>query len=87
MPIIGLIFAGILWMTSLYQLEILWIWLSIGKTTFEFPFFMATINIWMARDIFYGVNALSLVLAIYSGAIFNGKRMELRMKNVVCSSN
>jgi hypothetical protein len=73
-PIAGLTLAGILWMTSLYQLEILWIWLSNGKTTFEFPFFILTISIWMARDIWYAVNAISLILAIISGAIFNARR-------------
>jgi hypothetical protein len=82
LPIIGLMFAGILWMTSLYQLEICLIWVSQGKFTFEFPLFIFTTSVWMARDVWYVVNALSLIVAVYSGAIFNGKRMEMRMKNV-----
>jgi hypothetical protein len=82
MPIIGLLLAVGLWLASLYQLEILWIWLNNGKYEFEFPFYLMTISIYMARDFWYLVNGISLALGIYSGAVFNVKRMELRMKNV-----
>lgn len=87
LPIIGLMFAGILWIVSLYQLEICLIWVSQGKFTFEFPLFILTTSVWMARDIWYAVNAISLVLAVYSGATFSVKRMELKMKNVTSCSN
>ena len=35
--IVGMILAGILWMASLYQLEIIYIWLAEGRLVFEFP--------------------------------------------------
>jgi hypothetical protein len=82
LPIIGLILSGALWITSLYQLEIVYIWLAIGKDTFEMPFYLWTMSLPVARDFWYLVNGISLALGIYSGAVFNVKRMELRMKNV-----
>lgn len=80
-PIFTMILAGILWMTSLYQIEIVFIWQGIGKEVFEMPFYLWTMSLPMARDFWYFINALSLALAVYSGATFNGKRVERMMKN------
>lgn len=83
MPIIGLMLSVGLWLASLYQLEIIDIHLIHDEFLFQMPFFLGgDINIWLARDLFYLANAISLVLSSYSGAVFNVKRMELRMKNV-----
>ena len=60
--VIGL--SLLLWMVSLYQLEIIWIWLRMGKETFEFPFFLLTTNLWVARDFWYTVNGMSLIIPI-----------------------
>ena len=84
-PIIGLMLGAALWITSLYQLEICIIWVSQGKFTFEFPLFLFTTSVWMARDIWYLVNGISLVLASYSGAVFNGKRMMLKHEKLLRS--
>jgi len=77
--ILGLVFAGVLWMTSLYQLEIIYIWLAIGKQEFEMPYFLWTCSLPMARDIFYTVNALAFVVCIISAMTFGIKRTIRRL--------
>ena len=74
---VGMILAGILWMASLYQLEIIYIWMAEGRIVFEFPFYIWTCSLPMARDIWYGVNALAFTLAVAS-ALTLGSRRERR---------
>lgn len=49
--IVGAMLSGLLIMASLYQLEIVLLWIQKGRESFEFPFFMWTTSVWMARDI------------------------------------
>jgi len=79
--IAGMILAGILWMTSLYQLEVIYIWLAEGRTIFEFPFYIWTCGLPMARDIWYGVNALAFTIAV---AISTHTRFEKREEEAQC---
>jgi len=73
LPFMGLIFSGALVLASLYQLEIIFIWVAQGRLVFEFPFYSFTTSVWFARDIFYGLLVLGWVLAgvstFYIGAI------------------
>jgi len=64
---IGAIFSGLLIMASLYQLEIVLIWIQKGRQIFEFPFFIWTTSVWMARDIWYGVLVVGWVIGLWSG--------------------
>ena len=59
-------FSGILILAALYQLEIILIWVSQGRTVFEFPFFLWTVNIWVARDLWYGALFVAWLLGAYS---------------------
>ena len=82
-PIIGLMLGAALWITSLYQLEIVDRNILVDLFTFDMPFYiLSPMNIWVARDIWYLVNGISLALASYSGAIFNGKRTMLRYEKL-----
>ncbi len=82
MPIIGFMLSAALWITSLYQIEIVERNLMVDLFTFDMPFYIfSPMNIWVARDIWFLVNGISLVMGVCSGAVFNVKRMELRMKN------
>ena len=65
--IIGIILSGILILASLYQLEIIFIWGIQKRLTFEFPFFLWTTNLWIARDIWYTIMIIGWILAAYSG--------------------
>lgn len=65
--IIGIILSGILILASLYQLEIIFIWGIQKRLTFEFPFFLWTTNLWVARDIWYTIMIIGWILAAYSG--------------------
>ena len=65
--IIGLIFSALLIITSLYQLEIILIRVTQNRTTFEFPFFLWTTNLWIARDIWYLILIIGWLLGTYSG--------------------
>ena len=54
-----------IWVGSMWQLEIITIWVSHGITHFEFPFFLEKlvgfqdgIPVYMGRDIMYGFNFL-----------------------------
>ena len=81
LPIFGLAFACVLWMTSMYQLEIVFIGATSGWGHFDMPFYLfGPLSFAVARDIFYLVNAISLVTATWCGAVFNVKRMELRLR-------
>ena len=51
-----------LWIVSLWQLELVVVWLRHGKETFEYPFLLWQTNLWVARDIWYVVNGLSLFI-------------------------
>ena len=53
-----------LWVVSLWQIELVMIWLRAGKNTFEFPFLLFQTNIWIARDIWYTVNAISFLIPV-----------------------
>ncbi|MBN2334525.1 hypothetical protein JXL21_03125 [Candidatus Bathyarchaeota archaeon] len=64
--ILVLMLSGILILASLYQLEIILIWVSHGRTIFEFPFFLWTMNVWMARDVWYGALFVGWLLGAYS---------------------
>ena len=79
--ITGMILAGILWMASLYQLEIIYIWLGTGKTEFEFPFYILTCSLSMAWDIWYGVNALAFALVAASALTLGSKRERRRHRD------
>lgn len=70
----------LLWMVSLYQLEILWIWMRQGKEVFEFPFFLWTTNLWIARDFWYMVNGISLLIPIAYLLFEEGKKGNRREK-------
>ena len=62
-----IIFAEILHMAFLYQIEIITIWIANDKFTFEFPYFLGgSVNIWWARDVWYGVDYISRML-VYIG--------------------
>lgn len=65
--IAGLIFSALLILASLYQLEIILIRVTQDRVTFEFPFFLWTTNLWVARDVWYLVMILGWVLGAYSG--------------------
>jgi len=65
--IIGLMFSALLIITSLYQLEIILIRVTQNRVTFEFPFFLWTTNLWIARDIWYLVMIVGWLLGTYSG--------------------
>lgn len=76
--LIGFTVAGVLWMTSLYQLEIVTIWQCEGRTQFEFPFYIWTTNLWVARDVWYAVNGLAILIAMASGITLGSKRARRR---------
>lgn len=62
-----LILAEIIHMAVLYQMEIITIWIAKDKFVFEFPFYLGgSVNIWVARDIWYSVDFISRVL-VYCG--------------------
>jgi formate-dependent nitrite reductase membrane component NrfD len=65
--IIGLMFSALLIITSLYQLEIILIRVTQNRITFEFPFFLWTTNLWIARDIWYLILIIGWLLGTYSG--------------------
>ena len=65
--ILGLMFSALLIITSLYQLEIILIRVTQNRVTFEFPFFLWTTNLWIARDIWYLVMIIGWLLGTYSG--------------------
>ena len=65
--IIVLIFSALIILASLYQLEIILIRVTQDRTTFEFPFFLMTMNIWLARDIWYLFMFFGWALGAYSG--------------------
>jgi hypothetical protein len=65
--IILLIFSALLILAALYQLEIILIRVTQNRTTFEFPFFLMTINLWLARDVWYLVMFFGWILGVYSG--------------------
>jgi len=62
-----LMFSAPLIIASLYQLEIILIRVTQNISTFEFPFFLLTTNLWVARDIWYLVMIIGWVLGAYSG--------------------
>ncbi|MBD3205882.1 hypothetical protein GF319_06015 [Candidatus Bathyarchaeota archaeon] len=66
-PIIGLILSVFLTLAALYQLEIILIWVSRGRHVFEFPFFLWSTSVWIARDIWYGILVVGLAIGIWSG--------------------
>jgi hypothetical protein len=56
-------FAEILHMASLYQLEIIMIWVSNDHYTFEFPFYIGgEISVWVARDFWYLMDFISRII-------------------------
>ena len=65
--IIGLVLSALLISVSLYQLEIILIRVTQNRVTFEFPFFIWTTNIWVARDVWYLVMIIGWILGAYSG--------------------
>jgi hypothetical protein len=68
LPVLLLIFSAILLPVSGWQVEICTIWVTQGKLTFEFPFFLGgSINVYWARDFWYAVNAIAWVEGILGG--------------------
>jgi hypothetical protein len=65
--IIGAILSVFLILAALYQLEIVLIWVSRGRQVFEFPFFLWSTSVWIARDIWYGVLVIGWAIGIWSG--------------------
>jgi hypothetical protein len=65
--IIGALFSIFLILSALYQLEIVLIWVSRGRQVFEFPFFLWSTSVWIARDIWYGVLVIGWAIGIWSG--------------------
>ena len=65
--IIGLIFSALLVLASLYQLEIILIRVTQNRVTFEFPFFIWTTSLWVARDVWYLVLVIGWIMGAYSG--------------------
>jgi formate-dependent nitrite reductase membrane component NrfD len=65
--IVGLLFSALLVLAALYQFEIILIWVTQDRITFEFPFFLWKTNIWWARDVWYLVLVVGWVLGAYSG--------------------
>ena len=62
-----LLFAEILHMAVLYQLEIIIIWVSNDIYHFEFPFYIGgSISVWVARDFWYLMDFISRIL-VYIG--------------------
>jgi hypothetical protein len=60
-------FAEILHMASLYQLEIIMIWVSEQHYTFEFPFYIGgEISVWVARDFWYLMSFVSRIIGYFS---------------------
>ncbi len=53
-----------LWAMSVWQLEIIAIWIAEGKEVWEFPFFLWQTNTWMARDIWYLVNGIAVLMPL-----------------------
>jgi len=64
--LLGAILSGILVMASLYQLEIILIWVHNGRGVFDFPFFTWTTNVWVARDVWYGVLVFGWVVGLWA---------------------
>jgi hypothetical protein len=79
-PITLLALGSALWVTSLYQLEIVYIGLTSGWNHFDMPFYLFSLSFPVARDLWYLVNGISLLLVVIGGAVFNGKRMELKLR-------
>ncbi len=65
-------------MTSLYQLEIIYIWQAECRAIFEFPYYIWSCSLPMARDIWYGVNAVAFTLTAASSLTFGRKRERRR---------
>lgn len=65
--ILVLIFSALLILASLYQLEIILIRVTQDRFTFEFPFFLWTTNLWVARDVWYLILVIGWILGAYSG--------------------
>lgn len=66
--IFGFVLSALLLLAALYQLEIILIWISLGKLTFEFPFFIGgSINIYWARDFWYLIIFISWLLSFICG--------------------
>lgn len=55
---------------SLWQLEIIYIWNSEGRTVFEFPFYVFTTNLATGRDFWYAMNVLAFLLIFWAAASF-----------------
>jgi len=52
---------------GLWQLEIVEFRLSLGLKTFDWPFYMLpSVDIWLARDIMYGVIVLAFIIQFLS---------------------
>jgi hypothetical protein len=79
LPVAGIALGFALWLASLYQLEIIYIWISLDKTQFEFPFYIWVTSLAVARDFWYLINGVSLVLTAVSGATFNARRTRRNM--------
>ena len=77
--IAGFILAGVLWMTSLYQIEIVERNAADGLSTFDMPFYiLSPMNIWVARDVWFLVNAVAFTLVAASALTYGGWRERRR---------
>ena len=62
--------AAVVWAASMWQLEIIYIGLSSGWEGFDFPFGIGDrLTFSMARDVFYTINLLAVILAVAGGAL------------------
>lgn len=63
--------AALLYLASLYQLEIVYIAISQHWPRFDMPFYIwSTENLSLARDIWYTVNAAAWILAGVGGYLY-----------------
>ena len=74
LPFVLIILAFVLTMAVLWQMEIISIWISSDIYHFEFPFYIEKylgyengINVWVARDFWYLIQLIAVMLGIAGG--------------------
>ena len=80
LPLLGLALSVALFAVGHYQLEIIYIAIQNGWGQFDMPFYLwSTTNFALARDIFYGVNALGFILLGVSIYTLSATRVRRRL--------
>ncbi len=53
LPALGIMLSSFMLMAGFYQLEIIWLALNLGRQSWELPFGMASLPLWLLRDLWY----------------------------------